>query len=225
MGAERITVTAIPRHGGKIHLIKGEQTVLVDTGIPGDAPTVLATLERAGVRPAGVSLILVTHCHFDHTGNLAALKAWTRAKVAVHRLEADLLARGESAVVEGTSAVTRGLTALVRRFGVKHVAGVEAEVVIDDELDLADHGVAGARVVHTPGHTPGSLSVLITGGEAIVGDLVFGLGSLRVLQPPIASDLGAIRRSVRRVIDAQPTMIVPSHGGPFAPDRVRRALG
>lgn len=225
MAMERVTVTSIPRRGGKIHLVRGERTVLVDAGIPGDAPALLAALERSGARPDEVSLILVTHCHFDHTGNLAALKAWTKAKVAVHRSEADLLARGEGAVVAGTSAVTRAVTELVGRFGVRHVEGVEAEVAIDDELDLADHGVAGARVVHTPGHTPGSVSLIVDGGEAIVGDLVFGLGPFKLLQPPIASDVGAIRASVRRVLEARPTTIVPSHGGPFTPERVRRALG
>jgi glyoxylase-like metal-dependent hydrolase (beta-lactamase superfamily II) len=120
--------------------------------------------------------------------------------------------------------VTRALIGVGLRVGARSVPGAEAEVLIDDELDLADHGVPGARVVHTPGHTPGSVSVLIDGGEAIVGDLVFGLGALKVLDPPIASDLAAIRSSVRRVLEARPTAILPTHGGPFHPDVVRRAL-
>jgi glyoxylase-like metal-dependent hydrolase (beta-lactamase superfamily II) len=225
MGATRVTVTAVPGRGAKTYLVRGERTILIDTGNKGDAPRILAAIEASGARPEEVSLIVITHCHGDHTSNLAALKARTGAQVAVHRLEVDLLARGENAVVAGTSAVTRALIGLARMAGAGPGRGVEAEVVIDDELDLAEHGVAGARVVHTPGHTPGSVSVLVAGGEAIVGDLVFGLGTLRVLQPPIASDLAAIRTSVRRVLEARPTIIHPTHGGPFAPERVRRALG
>jgi hydroxyacylglutathione hydrolase len=104
--------------------------------------------------------------------------------------------------------------------------GVGPDILLDDaDFDLAPYGVAG-RVFHTSGHTPGSLSVLLDRGEAVVGDLL--MGSLLVSGPPSVSFLAwskeASRASVRHVLERQPRVIITTHGGPFDPEEVRRRI-
>jgi len=73
-------------------------------------------------------------------------------------------------------------------------------------------------VVHTPGHTPGSVSVLLDSGEAIVGDLVMGqmMGMLHKPGPPIVAwDLERNRESVCKLQALSPRVVYVGHGGPF----------
>jgi glyoxylase-like metal-dependent hydrolase (beta-lactamase superfamily II) len=85
------------------------------------------------------------------------------------------------------------------------------------QASLSTGGIAG-RVVPTPGHTPGSVSVLLDSGEAIVGDMVIG-DFLRLLRRPglpiVAWDLERNWESVRQFLDLSPRTIYTGHGGPF----------
>lgn len=75
-------------------LIKGEKSVLIDTGRPGDARRIMDKISSTGIDPKNLSLILLTHCHHDHCGSVSELKKLTGAKVAIHRLNADGLVYG-----------------------------------------------------------------------------------------------------------------------------------
>ena len=92
---------------------------------------------------------------------------------------------------------------------------------------LDEYGVAG-RVIHTPGHTHGSVSVLLDSGEAIVGDAVMAkmMGLIRKPGHPfIAWDLAQNRDSVRRLLALSPHTVYVGHGGPFATEDVSRLVG
>ena len=87
----------------------------------------------------------------------------------------------------------------------------------EDEWRLDKHSVAG-QVILTPGHTPGSISVLLDSDEAIVGDLVMGqlMGLIRKPGPPfVAWDLERNQESVRRLAALSPRIVYVGHGGPF----------
>ena len=182
----------------KSFILPGERSVLVDTGTPRTAGKILAGLERHGVKSNRVSLVLITHTHMDHIGNLGELRKTISAPIAVHRLDAESLRQG---------------------------AGVEPDVIVEADLDLRQYGVA-ARAVWTPGHTRGSLSVITESGEAIVGDLVFP--RFMAFGPPAIAFWAASREdslaSIRRVIDLKPSIIHTSHGGPYRPEAVARLV-
>ena len=90
-----VTVPILPRGMVNSFLLIGERPVVVDTGVPGSAPKVLAALAREGFAPSDVSLILITHRHVDHIGSTAAVKRATGAPVAVHARDAEWLRRGD----------------------------------------------------------------------------------------------------------------------------------
>ena len=207
----------------KCFLLKGRQAVLVDTGSTGDGRRIRDALPHYGVRLTDLALIVITHAHPGHAGGLFYLNERLEVPVAVHRLDADALRQGFNRAFSPAGKLGRLLCPLLPR-GVGY-AGVEPDIVIDDEFDLSPYGVAG-QVISTPGHTPGSLSVILKSGEAIVGDLVVG-GMIRRRRPYVsafADDEMQVLASIQKVLDQQVQTIHSTHGGPFSAEVVRRQL-
>lgn len=222
-----ITVPILPRGMVNSFIVVGERPVVVDTGMSGSSPKILAALAREGLAPSDVSLILITHRHVDHIGSAAALKRATGAPVAVHALDADWLRRGD-----GGSRPPTGWGA--RLFDLTGIPGQRAEpcepdLVIDGDLVLEPYGLHGGVVVHTPGHTAGSVSALLTEGDALAGDLAIGgisfLGGIARLgharKPPFEDDPIMVRRSLIHLLDRGVTRFHVGHGGPLTAAAVR----
>ncbi len=215
------TVSILPANMVNSFVLIGERPVLVDSGIPGSAPKILAALAGEGFTPSDVSLILITHRHVDHTGSAAELKRATGAPVVVHALDAEWLTRGE-----GGPRPPTGLGG--RFFDLTGVPGrpadpCEPDIVIDDGFELAPYGVPGGVVLHTPGHTAGSVSALLPNGDVLAGDLAIGgisfLGGIMLKgyarKPPYEDDPIAVRRSLIQLLDRGATRFHVGHGGPL----------
>jgi glyoxylase-like metal-dependent hydrolase (beta-lactamase superfamily II) len=164
-----------------------EDAVVVD---PGFSPEIVhRMLETAGRRPVAV---LATHGHFDHVGS-AATFCGDELPFYVH--EADALALVDPAAW-GSSRATPPVP-------VKDVR----TVVDGDELAFAGFSI---RVLHTPGHTPGSVCYR-TDGWVLSGDLVFA-GTIGRSDFPNSSP-DDMRRSLRRFLElSDPTEVYPGHG-------------
>jgi glyoxylase-like metal-dependent hydrolase (beta-lactamase superfamily II) len=104
---------------------------------------------------------------------------------------------------------------------------VEPELALDEGMDLRPYGVAG-KVVATPGHTTGSVSVLLDSGEAVAGDLLVGgyLGGLlsphAAGYPYFVEDMAALRDSVRKLLSYSPSRVYVGHGGPLSPSDIAK---
>lgn len=160
---------------------------------PGDeAGAILGFLSGRGL---SLSAILLTHGHFDHVGAVGALKAATGAKVHAHGGDAALIG----------NAPRHGAM-----YGIPVEPVPQPDVPVSDG-DLVPFGDGGFRVLHTPGHSPGSVTYLLD-GWAFVGDLIFA-GSIGRTDLPGGS-LPELMRSVRdRIFTLPPeTVLVPGHG-------------
>jgi glyoxylase-like metal-dependent hydrolase (beta-lactamase superfamily II) len=151
------------------YLLLGERPVLVDTGAPGDLKRILAALRANGVEPAQLALILLTHGHSDHAGCAAELRRRSGAQIALHTGDAALARSGENGVLAAQDPMGR----IVRPFVDETFEAFEPDMLFRDGFALEPHGVRG-RVLATPGHTPGSASVVLATGEAIIGDVLRG---------------------------------------------------
>lgn len=203
-----------------IFALRGSQgVVLVDAGVQDQADLVLERLAEHGITPQDVRLILITHGHTDHFGSAAELRERTGAPVAVHAHDAEALRNSDNDLTNA-KADNKLVDWLMRIIGAKlvgRVPPVEPDIVFEDEWRLDEYGVA-ARVLPTPGHTRGSVSILLDSGEVIVGDTVIG-GMMGLLSRPslpiIAWDSQRNRESVQQLVELSPTVVYSSHGGPF----------
>jgi glyoxylase-like metal-dependent hydrolase (beta-lactamase superfamily II) len=101
------------------------------------------------------------------------------------------------------------------------------DIALDDQgLALDEFGIPG-RVLHTPGHSPGSVSILLDTGDAIVGDLAMNQIPLRFSPglPIFAEDIEQVKTSCRLLLDQGAKTVYPAHGKPFAAEILREAVG
>lgn len=194
-----------------IYLIRTEGGyVLVDAGMPNSGEKLEAAFQEAGVDPKSVQLIITTHGHLDHVGSIAHAQRTTGAKVLCHRSFSERLAKGE---IE--PAVPRNLRGRVMNFmtglaGFEY-EGIEPDLLMDEEFDLAEYGLPG-KVIHTPGHSPSSISILLDNGEALVGDLVRDEGSAKIWLGMFYDDKQVLLESLEKVAAYEPRIIYLSHG-------------
>jgi hydroxyacylglutathione hydrolase len=151
------------------------------------------------------------------------LKQLTGAPVAVHKLDAEALRKGQDPPVNPTGAIGRLLMPLLERRGPAKAPPVKPNILIEGEMDLKKFGVDG-KIIHTPGHTPGSVSVILPNGEVIIGDLIMK-GIFRWWQPNyplVANDMAQLKEGIKLILRRKPAKIFSGHGDPFDPKAVQR---
>lgn len=212
---EGALVRQIPLGHANAFLIRGKRPVLVDTGLPGSAPKILAVIKEEGYNPWDLALIIITHAHIDHFGSAAAIAGATGAPVLASAGEADALARGESLPAKPASSLGKIMRLMIGKRAPKPELGVTPVIRIDALYRLDGFGIDGA-IIPAPGHKAGSLTVALGTGEYIIGDLVMGMfPAHRARLPVFAGDMGAVKESIRAVSAARPAIVYTGHGGPF----------
>lgn len=151
------------------YLLRGERPVLVDTGAPGDLQRILGGLKSAGIAPRDLALILLTHGHSDHAGCAAELRRRTGAQIALHTGDVALVRAGRNGVVT----VQDWLGRVIRPLLDEEFEAFEPDLIFKEGIALEPYGLRG-RVLPTPGHTAGSVSVVLANGEALIGDTLRG---------------------------------------------------
>ena len=203
------------------YIIEGnEGAILIDTGLPRCENAILGKCREKNI---SLKLIVITHGHFDHTGSAAALKRETGALVAVHSEDAQALRTGISKMDRPVGFIAHLMPLLMRS---AKTDPLEPDILVDKEMSFKEYGVDG-KIILTPGHTSGSISVMLNSGEAFVGDLIMGgfFGKFRSRHPnlsPFEIGRSYIKNSVKHVLEQNPTAIYPTHGGPFTPEAVAK---
>ena len=206
-------VHVLPALGAQVFLLAGETLALVDTGWRGSTGGILGALKRTGHHPEEVELIILTHHHPDHSGSLAALRAATGARVAVHRLEGAIVA---GAVPYPNPFHPRVLARVLAPFTpLARPQPAPVDLLLEEGDGLP--GLPGWQVLHTPGHTPGSICLWHSGeGVLIVGDAM----QCRWRCPGLPSrtftvDMAQAKASIRRLAGLDVGVLCFSHFPPI----------
>ncbi len=161
-----------------VYLIYGSEVCLIDSGIASSEEAIFDYMRKTDRKVSDISLIIQTHSHPDHIGSTRAIKAETGCSVAAHH--------AEKAWIENVD-----LQAKERPVPDFHslVGGSVAVDRVLDEGDIVDLGCGlKLRVYHTPGHSKGSLSLLLQGFNILFsGDAVPVPGDMPVYEDAMAS--------------------------------------
>jgi hydroxyacylglutathione hydrolase len=193
-----------------VYLItSGGHHILADTG-----PSLMSELLLRRISDYGIirpDALVLTHTHFDHTGSAAVLKEKYHMPVIVHRSEAEYLESGLSPLPRGSIA----FTAFLYRLGAKRVENrfrvkpVVPDILLDDSMELGSFGIA-ASIIHTPGHSRGSCSIIVDGQIAITGDTCVSPFRGKAF-PPWADDTAALLKSWKVLLDTGCELFLPMH--------------
>lgn len=194
-----------------IYLVsRSGKSIIIDCGIQSDRARVKKALERKNLKPDAV---ILTHSHFDHAGNAAWLQKDYGAKIIVHATEKEALAAGDMPIPGGTYSFTKGLSTVGRKItSIFRYESCSPDIVVDTFLDLSELGFNG-YIMHTPGHSPGEIAVVIDDEAAFTGDSVIGTMPGSPF-PPFADDVEELLRSWKKLLDTGCHTFLPGHGKP-----------
>ena len=193
-----------------IYLIKTEVGyILVDVGMPNAVKKIDQALRTHGVEANEVSLIILTHGHLDHVGAVAQVQVLTGGKILCHRSFAEDLANGKFEDATPQNLLGRVLNLMTGLLG-SGIDPATADIVVDGEYDLAEFGVSG-KVIHTSGHSPSSLSIILDHGEALVGDLIREEQPGKIGFGMFYEDRETALESVKKIAAFNPRIIYLSH--------------
>ncbi|MBI2919315.1 MAG: MBL fold metallo-hydrolase [Chloroflexi bacterium] len=192
--------------GANCYLLAGETLVLIDTGWPGNTQRVLAYLKQIGRRPEDLAYILLTHNHLDHAGSAAEIKEATGAKLLAHADDCDII-NDEPFLVPKTRVHER----MARKSRILP-ARVDQWVIDGEVLPFLD----GARVVHVPGHTPGSICLYLDKRRVLLtGDVLLNdEGHLERARHPDGT-VFQFEESLDKLVRLYPDACFFSHGQPI----------
>jgi glyoxylase-like metal-dependent hydrolase (beta-lactamase superfamily II) len=156
--------------------------------------------------------LILTHTHMDHAENSHRIKGKYNALVIVHKNEASYLTSGNNIIPQGTNFFTRILMNFLAKYLAPRIRykPCKYDYLVDTKFDLNDFGF-NAYIMHTPGHTSGSMSVIIDDEVAIVGDTMFGVFKGSVF-PPFANDIKQMINSWGKLLETNCSVFIPSHG-------------
>lgn len=198
------------------YIIKGKNGyVMVDAGELRKTKSFVRQVKNLGIEPKKINLIVITHAHFDHIGSLADIKELCGCPVLLHPHEADILSRGEVVIPPGTNPAGRMISGMGKGFKfLFRFKPVTAELRCEGEFDLRPYGVEG-KVIPTPGHTSGSLSVVLEDGRAMVGDLAMNFPLTKTHYPIFAELPEEVYKSWQKIKEMGGETVYPAHGTCF----------
>jgi glyoxylase-like metal-dependent hydrolase (beta-lactamase superfamily II) len=172
---------------------------LVDAGCGNAAHRLLANIQSCGIDFAQIEFLLITHCHYDHTGGVKGLRDKMHFKIVAHALEAPFLEQGDNHV---TAAHWYG--AKIRPFQVdRKITGAR------EALALGDRTI---QAIHTPGHSPGSM-VYLTESEGM--NVLFGQDIHGPIHPDLKSNPEDYQRSLQLMLALEADILCEGHYGVY----------
>jgi glyoxylase-like metal-dependent hydrolase (beta-lactamase superfamily II) len=184
-----------------IYLLDLGELVLVDTGAGMSVDAITQNIRELGLDPGKLSTVLLTHCHIDHTGGAHEFKKRFGARIVIHRLDAGAVENGDK-VLTGAS-----------WYGV-NFAPLTVDVKLAKDEEFLYFGAQKLICLHTPGHTPGSISVYMDIGDTRV---LFG----QDIHGPFLAEFGANmlhwQKSMETLLTLNADILCEGHFGVYKP--------
>jgi hydroxyacylglutathione hydrolase len=141
-------------------LTNSQSNILIDTSPEFMWKTLQKRLDSLRIKQ--LNLLILTHSHFDHAANAAKIKEKYKARVLIHQCEAKYLVTGDNILPAGTNPISKFLVRVfTKQFrSIARYQPCNFDYTVDNIYDLSTFGF-NAFLIHTPGHTQGSISLII----------------------------------------------------------------
>jgi glyoxylase-like metal-dependent hydrolase (beta-lactamase superfamily II) len=193
-----------------VYLVEGAGcSALIDTGAGKSTAKILSNINASGIDLENIKYIIATHGHIDHIGGLHECQQTLKANVIAHQLELP-------AIEEGLSNLTAA-----NWYGVTYHP-VKVDTVLQGDSGRLDLEGLQLDWFHIPGHTPGSIAVMviIDGQKVLFGQDIHG-----PFNQSWGSDLKQWRKSMHKLLDLNADILCEGHFGVYSPaSEVRRYI-
>ena len=190
-------------HGNIIHptlLWNQEMAVLIDTGFPGQIEDLRVAMEKVGVSFDKLKVIILTHQDIDHIGSLPEIlqEFGSNIKVYAHELDKPYI---------------QGDLPLLKDGHIENPPKGKVNDTLIDGQELSFCG--GIRVIYTPGHTPGHISLYLKQSKTLIaGDSMYSVnGIIGGIHAPTVLDIKEARLSLKKYLDLDIESVICYHGG------------
>ena len=182
------------------------ELVLIDAGAGRSASQIVRNIEMLGLNPINISHLILTHCHIDHIGSAPFFKNQYGIKILIHELDAKAVESGDS------------LKTAANWYGT-----IFSPTKVDRKLygshEILKFGQEELHCLHTPGHTPGSISLYV---DREVKRVLFGQDIQGPFNAAFGSDIEAWKKSMQILLALNADILCEGHFGIFQPkERVR----
>jgi len=205
-----VEIFQVLKNRSNSYLIVSENgNVLIDTGRRSAFLKLRKNIDELKLPQKEIDLLILTHTHYDHCQNASALQKLYGCRTVVSESEAKFAENGYTPLPNGTFLMTRLISRLGtligrRRYGYQPFI---PDIKIAGNLDLEKFNI---RIISTPGHSSGSISVVVEDEIAIVGDTLFGAFRNSVF-PPFADDVEEMVKSWGRLLKTNCYTFLPGH--------------
>lgn len=183
---------------GAVYLINFDgSAALVDAGCGFSNDRLLINVRACGVKPEQIELLLITHCHFDHTGGAASLRDLLHCRTVAHQLDAEFLEAGDNVV-----SAADWYDSAIKPFIV--------DWKITGPRETVHLGENPIEAIHIPGHTPGSL-VYLTESQGL--KVLFGQDVHGPLAASFHSNREDYQQSLKLLLTLEADILCEGHYG------------
>jgi len=205
-------------------LIVEDTLTLIDTGVPGNTKNIIEFIKRLGRHPQEIKMIILTHNHFDHTGGLTGLRKLTRAEVAAPKIDFTLDKHIIPYPVYVNVLLSLPGFSLMKKSWILTVKDIDILLDGGEELPI----LGGLRVILTPGHTSGSISLYAPQKKLLfTGDAIKKRRGLQLPLKTATTDIDQAKASIEKMTQLDVETICFGHGRPITEDangRLQRLL-
>jgi glyoxylase-like metal-dependent hydrolase (beta-lactamase superfamily II) len=192
-----------------VYLLDLGELVLVDAGAGTSVDAIIHNVKKLGLDPGNLSTVILTHCHIDHTGGAREFKNRFGARIIMHSLDAVAVETGDQ-LLTGAS-----------WYGVKFTA-LSVDIKLSRDEEFLYFGTQRVVCLHTPGHTPGSLSLYLDRDNKRI---LFG----QDIHGPFLAEFGANmyhwQKSMERLLALDADILCEGHFGVYRPaSRVKQYI-
>jgi len=193
-----------------LYISDNSEISIIDAGMPGNAFKILNQISEKGISLEKIKYIILTHSDIDHIGSIADLKNATGALVAIHEIEVPYLLGEKKKKLKG---MIGGLIGLI--FGILFKFMKPQNIVPDITLKEGDF-IGGLKVIYSPGHTEGSISLYnaetaLFSGDAIITDKHSNIKGFNNIA---TSDTLEAAKTINKIKNLKFEVLLPGHGSP-----------